>query len=82
MQFLTILSNIFEKRELFHQNSLKKKKSILFIRKMPQVSSGLHLKTSAMQEKVRPVKTSFNWAISNLSWLKPQKVTLHLLLIY
>jgi hypothetical protein len=64
-----IMSKHFSKIENY-SNKILFKKTFLFHKKTPQVSSGLHLKTCATQEKVRPFRTSFNWAISNLSRLK------------
>jgi len=49
----------------FHQKFIRKPS----LEKCHKSQSGLHLQTCATQEKVRPVKTSFNWAISNLSRL-------------
>jgi len=45
----------FRKTRIIPSKFSQKEKPLLFIRKTPQVSSGLHLKTYATQEKVRPV---------------------------
>jgi hypothetical protein len=45
----------FQKPRIILSKFSQKEKPFLFIRKTPQVSCGLHLKTCATQEKVRPV---------------------------